>query len=378
MTRLKVGVVGSGIGASHIEAYKALPEMYEVAVLCDIDAARGAEVAARFGIPATVGALDDLLARDLDIIDVCTPSGLHQAQTLAALAAGFHVVVEKPVAKSLAEVDAVAAAEAASGRRVAPIFQYRFGLGLQKLAHLRAKGFATTASVATAETHWYRGEVYYGAAAWRGTFDGELGGCLTTHAIHIHDILCEVLGPIASVHARASNRLNRNETEDMAILSLGFASGAFATSSVTLGSRQETSRLRFVFDDLVAESGLAPYNPGHDPWTFPNDDEFGTRPHRRGARGFPAAAGALRRSVPPPARGPYRRRAAARDARRRPPVGRAPDGGLLFRLDGRGGGAAAAGRSSLLRRLARNHETEGRPWLISSFARSSSASARHR
>ena len=273
MTRLKVGVVGSGIGASHIEAYKALPEMYEVAVLCDIDAARGAEVAARFGIPATVGALDDLLARDLDIIDVCTPSGLHQAQTLAALAAGYHVVVEKPVAKSLAEVDAVAAAEAASGRRVAPIFQYRFGLGLQKLAHLRAKGFATTASVATAETHWYRGEVYYGAAAWRGTFDGELGGCLTTHAIHIHDILCEVLGPIASVHARASNRLNRNETEDMAVLSLGFASGAFATSSVTLGSRQETSRLRFVFDDLVAESGLAPYNPGHDPWTFPNDDE---------------------------------------------------------------------------------------------------------
>ena len=50
------------------------------------------------------------------------------------------------------------------------------------------------ASVATAETHWYRGEVYYGAAAWRGTFDGELGGCLTTHAIHIHDMLCEMLG----------------------------------------------------------------------------------------------------------------------------------------------------------------------------------------
>ncbi len=81
-----------------------------------------------------------------------------------------------------------------------------------------------------------------------------------------------MLGPLASVHARTSNRLNLNETEDMAVLSLGFASGAFATSSVTLGSRQETSRLRFCFADLVAESSLAPYNPGHEPWTFPNED----------------------------------------------------------------------------------------------------------
>ena len=188
------------------------------------------------------------------------------------LEAGKHAVIEKPVAKSLAEVDAIAAAEAASAGRACPIFQYRFGHGLQKLAHLRAKGYAAKASVATAETHWLRGADYYGQAAWRGTFDGELGGCLATHAIHIHDILCEVLGPVASVHARTSRRLNRNETEDVGVLSLEFASGAFAASSVTLGSRQEMSRLRFVFDDLVAESGLSPYNPGHDPWSFPDDD----------------------------------------------------------------------------------------------------------
>ena len=272
MSRLKVGVVGSGIGASHIEAYCELPEMYEVAALCDIDPTRGAAVAEKFAIPATVDDLRRLFDLDLDIIDICTPSGLHQAQAIAALEAGFDVVLEKPVAKSLAEVDVLAATERKSGKRLCPIFQYRFGHGIQKLRHLMAKGLAGRPSVATAETHWYRGEVYYGAAAWRGTFDGELGGCLTTHAIHIHDLLCEILGPIASVHARTSNRLNGNETEDMAVLSLAFASGAFATSSVTLGSRQEMSRLRFCFDDLVAESGLSPYNPGHDPWTFPHDD----------------------------------------------------------------------------------------------------------
>jgi predicted dehydrogenase len=277
MRRLRVGVVGSGIGASHIEAYRALPDMYEVSALCDIDAERGAAVAGKFAIPATVGRLEDLLARDLDVIDICTPSGLHQSQAIASLSAGFHTVVEKPVARSLAELVAVADAEAASGRRVCPIFQYRFGHGIQKLRHLMRLGLAGRASVATAETHWYRGEAYYAAARWRGTFAGELGGCLTTHAIHIHDLLCEILGPIASVHARASNRLNGNETEDMAVLSLGFADGAFATSSVTLGSRQEMSRLRFCFEDLVAESGLSPYNPGHEPWSFPHDDPAAAR-----------------------------------------------------------------------------------------------------
>ena len=184
--------------------------------------------------------------------------------------------------------------------------------------------------MATAETHWYRGAAYYAAAAWRGTFEGELGGCLTTHAIHIHDILCEILGPIASVHARTSNRLNGNETEDLAVLSLEFASGAFATSSVTLGSRQEMSRLRFVFDDLVAESGLDPYNPGHEPWTFPHDD--------------PAAreriAAALSDFAPLPERfvGQFHRLHTALDTGgplpvtldRRPPGRRAPDRVLLL------------------------------------------------
>ena len=286
MRRLKVGVVGSGIGASHIEGYAALPDMYEVATLCDIDETRAAAVADKFGIATTVASLDRLLEQDIDIVDICTPSGLHQSQAIAALEAGFHTVVEKPVASSLADLDAVAAAEAASGRRVCPIFQYRFGHGFQKLRHLIDAGLAGLPSVATAETHWYRGKAYYGRAAWRGTFDGELGGCLTTHAIHIHDMLCEILGPLSSVHARASNRLNRNETEDMAVLSLGFEAGAFATSSVTLGSRQETSRLRFCFENLVAESGLSPYNPGHDPWTFPHDDPAAAKAIADALEGF--------------------------------------------------------------------------------------------
>jgi predicted dehydrogenase len=275
MTRLRVGVVGAGIGAAHVEAWSALPDRYEVVVLCDLDQARAAAVAGRFAVPAVTASFDDLLARRPDIVDICTPPALHRAQAVAALAAGCHVVVEKPAACSLAEIDAIAAAEAASGRSVCPIFQYRFGNGFARLQHLIAKGLAGRPALATAETHWHRDAAYYAAAPWRGTIAGELGGCLASHAIHVHDMLCEVLGPLASVHARTSSRLKRNQTEDTAVLSLAFASGAFATSSVTLSSRQEISRLRFVFEDLVAESGLAPYEPGRDPWRFEPDDPVG-------------------------------------------------------------------------------------------------------
>lgn len=272
MSRLRVGVVGAGVGRMHVEAYKALPDHYNVAALCELDPARRQAVADDAEIPERTDRLEDLFALDLDVVDLCTPSSLHFAQATAVLEAGINAVVEKPVARSLSEMDALAVTEAASGKRICPVFQYRFGHGIQKLHHLIARGIAGRPSVATAETHWCRGTAYYGEAPWRGRWDTETGGCFTTHAIHIHDLLCEVMGPIASVHARSSNRLNGNETEDMGVLSLEFESGALATSSVTLGSRQQTSRLRFSFADLVAESGLDPYNPGHDPWTFPHDD----------------------------------------------------------------------------------------------------------
>ncbi len=272
MRKLRVGVVGSGVGAGHIEAYQALPDMYDVAILCDIDAVRGGELANAAGIPKLVNSLDALFKCDIDLIDICTPSGLHFEQACAVAKAGFDMVVEKPVARSLAEMDVLEKLSQETGRKICPIFQYRFGHGFQKLHHLKSKGLAGQPLMATAETHWFRGDEYYGRAAWRGTWDGETGGCFTTHAIHINDMLCEMFGEIASVHARTSRLVNGNETEDLGVLSIVFKNGSMATSTATLGSRQEMSRLRFCFRDFVAESGLSPYNPGHEPWTFPNDD----------------------------------------------------------------------------------------------------------
>lgn len=269
--RLRVAVVGGGIGKSHIRAYRALPDQFDLVAICDIDEAKAREVAEANGIPRVATDLADLCRMDdLDVIDICTPPHLHFAQIRQALAAGKHAICEKPLVGSLREVDALFEDEARSGRRVMPIFQYRFGHGLQKLKFLLAEGLAGRAYLATVETAWRRRAAYY-AVPWRGKWETELGGALLGHAIHAHDLLCYVLGPIASVFARTATLVNPIEVEDSAAVALELADGSLASLGVTLGSPAEITRHRFCFSGFVAESNRRPYTNSGDPWTFTGD-----------------------------------------------------------------------------------------------------------
>ncbi|MBI3512760.1 MAG: Gfo/Idh/MocA family oxidoreductase [Proteobacteria bacterium] len=262
-----VAVVGCGVGRLHLaEGYARHPDKFRVLALCDLDPARLAAVGDEFAIPRRTTSFDDLLAMaDLDIIDICTPPTLHGAQILAALAAGKQVVCEKPLAGSLAEVDRVIAAERTASTRVMPIFQYRYGDGLQQAKRIVDLGLAGKPYIGTVETAWKRGAKYY-ATPWRGRWDTELGGVLLTHAIHAHDLLTYLMGPIASVFARTATRVNPIEVEDCAVATLELASGALASLACTLGSHKEISRLRLCFEHVTFESTQAPYAPGDGPW----------------------------------------------------------------------------------------------------------------
>jgi predicted dehydrogenase len=271
MTKLRVGVVGGGIGREHIRALQTLPDYFTVAAVCDSNAGKAQAVAAEFGVLRAVTAFDDLCALDdLDIIDICTPSYLHYAHSLQALAAGKHVVCEKPVGAALREVDDLAAAAARAGRCLMPIYQYRFGHGAQKLKRLVAAGVTGPAYLTTAETAWRRRLPYY-EGTWRGKWDTELGGALVTLAIHAHDLITYILGPVKNVFARTLTAVNAIETEDCVSASLQMADGSLVSLSVTTGSAHEISRHRFCFRDLTAESSLAPYANTSDPWRFDAD-----------------------------------------------------------------------------------------------------------
>lgn len=269
---LRIGLVGGGIGRQHIDAYQALSDRFAVTAVCDIDAAKAQHVAEQYGIPRVLTDFGDLCRADeVDVIDICTPSFLHAAQAAEALRAGKHVICEKPVAGSLQDIDRLIDLEQqAAGTRLMPIFQYRFGHGVQQLRLLRAQGLTGSAYLTTVETAWRRRAEYY-AAPWRGKWETELGGAVLTLAVHAHDILSYVLGPIKSVFARTTTRVNPIETEDCMTASLEMADGSLASLAVTTGSSEQISRHRFCFQNLTAESNTDAYNNTAAPWTFTAD-----------------------------------------------------------------------------------------------------------
>ena len=262
--QFRVGVIGAGIGAAHVEAYRANPALYHVAVVCDLDAAR----AEKLGAPVETSYTAVLRRDDIDLIDICLPPSLHLDAIKQALQAGKHVLCEKPLVGSLRDVEQIRHASQQAGRAVVPVYQYRYGNGLARLRRLIDAGVTGTPLVASIETHWNRLPPYYDVK-WRGKKATELGGAIIGHAIHAHDMLTFTLGPVRRVFAKVATKVNAIETDDCAAICFEMASGALVTSSVTLGAAEELSKFRFCFADLTAESpGVPPYRPAEGDWRF--------------------------------------------------------------------------------------------------------------
>jgi predicted dehydrogenase len=265
---LRIAVVGSGIGVLHIEGFQEFPNLFEVKLICDLDLHRATAVAAKYHIQEVAEHFDQVCRRpDIDVIDICTPPGFHLGQIQAALQAGKHVICEKPLVGSLAEVDQVSRLASESGCQVMPIFQYRFGHGLQKLKYLVDQKLAGEAFVFNVDVAWWRDSEYY-RNPWRGKRATELGGALLSQAIHAVDMVLYILGPAKSVFGRTTTRVNQIEVEDCVAISMEMADGSLGTISVTLGSLAEISRHRFTFRNVTAESNIEAYANSREPWAF--------------------------------------------------------------------------------------------------------------
>jgi predicted dehydrogenase len=264
-----VAVAGLGIGIAHVRALRRLRDRFSLVAVCDPDESRSAPVAERTG--AEVLTFDALLEReDIEVVHICTPPSMHLQQCLAALAAGKYVVCEKPVVGSLADIDQLLAAEASSAARLMPIFQYRFGNGLQQVKLLVEAGIAARTYTSSVEVAWRRRADYY-AAPWRGRRETEFGGVLLSQAVHALDMLTYIVGSPRRVHCRTTTRVNPIEVEDCAAASLEMHDGSLASISATLGSPEEISRHRFHFEAFSAESNTEPYSSSAKPWTITPD-----------------------------------------------------------------------------------------------------------
>ena len=267
---LRVGVVGMGIGQLHLLSWLEVQGAGAV-VLVETDTERREQAGRDWGLPA-VESIDEMLAVGVDVVDLCTPPGLHEEQIVRCLEAGVHVICEKPLVGSLAACDrlAVAAARAAksSGARLMPVLQYRFGAGVARARALAEAGVAGRLYTASATTWWRRDRDYYDGAEWRATWAGALGGTIVNHAIHVHDLLTWIGGPLESVQARTATRVNGTETEDCAVAIGTTVDGALVTMNATTGAATESSRLMWAFEHVTIESSIEAYHPGRGPWHF--------------------------------------------------------------------------------------------------------------
>lgn len=276
---LNVAIVGCGwvAGSQMTGGFNHLKDRFAVAIACDVDAERAAVFAAEHSIPTSQASYAAVLADEtINVVSICTPPSLHYRMVMDALAAGKHVICEKPFTSSLRLVDEIIEAEKASSARVMPIFQYRFEAGFQRIRHLLASGIAGKPYIASVETAWKRGAAYY-SVPWRGKFATELGGVLVTQSIHIHDLFLSLFGGANSVKAFKTTRVNDIEVEDCAVAALRMENGALATLTATLGSQEPVTRIRLCFEKLTIERqcfGNDAKNPGFEPWlVVPADDE---------------------------------------------------------------------------------------------------------
>jgi predicted dehydrogenase len=242
-TSLTAAIVGTGaIADQHARAILATPGATIVAAV-DISPDSATRFAQRWGIPATYATVDEMLAAGaVDVVHVCTPTGFHADQTIRALNADAHVVVEKPPALSLAELDAMTDAATRTGRKLAVVFQQRSGTAAAHVRGLLSSGALGRPLVATCQTLWYREPAYFDVP-WRGNWTNG-GGPTLSLGIHQVDLLAWLLGDWASVQGQLWRVARELQTEDVSTAVVAFANGCVASVITSVLSPRQTSSIR--------------------------------------------------------------------------------------------------------------------------------------
>jgi len=236
---IDVAVIGAGaISSFHLDGYRAFPDRCRVVAVADTNLAYAEQRIFEYGLADAVAldSVDAVLAsgRSVDLASVCTPPSSHAEIAAKLLDAGVNTLLEKPMAPSLAECDAILAAADRGGAVLSVVAQNRFTNPMMRLKQVLDSGLAGRVLHARVDSHWWRGLSYYDLW-WRGTWQSEGGGCTLNHAVHHIDALQWMVGPPVAIQAMIANVNHGNsEVEDLSLALLRFPGGALGqlTASV--------------------------------------------------------------------------------------------------------------------------------------------------
>ncbi|MBT2657124.1 Gfo/Idh/MocA family oxidoreductase [Bacillus sp. ISL-18] len=234
---INVAIIGTGaIASAHIRAYQQFAGRCKIVAICDIYPDKAEKSATSYNLRVDIYSdYKEMLQRpDIDLVSVCTPPYTHAELSIAFLQAGKHVLVEKPMASSLEECDAMNQAQEKSGKILSVVSQNRFTNPMMKVKSVLDTKLMDPIVHTQVDSFWWRGYSYYDLW-WRGTWEKEGGGCTLNHAVHHIDIFHWMNGMPSDVTAIASNTSHDNaEVEDLSVAIFRYPNGSLAqiTSSV--------------------------------------------------------------------------------------------------------------------------------------------------
>jgi len=231
--KIRIAIVGCGrIAKNHFASIEKHQDNLELVALCDDDKEVLEKYQKQYNVPAYQKLSSMLKAEKIDIIALCTPSGLHADQTVIAAGFGVNVMTEKPMATRWQDGVRMVKACDNAGVYLFVVKQNRRNSTLQLLKRAVEEKRFGKINMVHLNVFWTRPQEYYDQAKWRGTWEFD-GGAFMNQASHYVDLLDWLIGPIDKVHAFMSTTRDI-EVEDTGVLNVRWRNGALGSMSVTM------------------------------------------------------------------------------------------------------------------------------------------------
>ena len=232
--KIRIAIVGCGrISKKHFESIESHNDQLQLVSICDIDPDVLSANRKKYHLSTYLN-LDEMMRKeDLDLVVLCTPSGLHAQQTKIIASYGVNVITEKPMATRWHDGLSMVKACDDAGVKLFVVKQNRRNFTLQLLKNAIEKGRFGRIYMVNVNVFWTRPQEYYDSAKWRGTWEFD-GGALMNQASHYVDLLDWLIGPIESLQAYTATLARNIEVEDTGVVSLKWRSGALGSLNVSM------------------------------------------------------------------------------------------------------------------------------------------------
>jgi predicted dehydrogenase len=232
MEKIKFGIIGCGnIGKRHAEHIHK-NKRAELFAICDIVKERADELAKKY-IAKSFYNLEEMLNQEFDVLNICTPSGLHAEMSIKGLEGKRHVLCEKPMTLNLYDADRVVEAEKKNNKKFFLVKQNRYNPPIKVLKDMVYNSKLGKISIINCNVLWNRNETYFKNDPWRGTMKLD-GGALMTQASHFLDLMIWIGGKVENVYGKMANIYHPYiETEDTGFITLAFKNGCIGALQYT-------------------------------------------------------------------------------------------------------------------------------------------------